>query len=528
VLSANAEVSLSWKNASQQVLVFVVRRPEELGWARSKDVTNLIYDLYVAFYDSSKKLLFIHSSTKSRHAQLARALGGAVTQVRGEAIFRVLGGLERILFYNAGLLRNTSGAVRFQMFAGLDVARAIDPVEQQESTKSNRFGAGYEDGRRVTIGCSRKGIVWSLQTSSIPDWVEWCRHIGAKLVNNQISTTQYLDHTLVPEVVSNLPIERPLCIEWPPIIFERITKQFEFQQAGKAASWLDCDLDLSSWNSTGFEFVIGLPDGTRAVFRLILNAKEAFEIGELPTTTTYIKSAELAQSSAKFFEEHPPLLRFQNGAELLGNILIKPRTSDTHQFRLESLVVQDWTGVDITRESKWRNGVERPSSVQQFVISQLLADQTFGVIIDDDDTGEAADVLAVRDAGECINVYLVHCKFSDAQTAGSRADDLYVVCGQAEKSVMWTSAFDRLVEHIIHRERKTLNGRPTRFERGSLKELTRLRRVARQVVTEYSVIVVQPGVSKSKFTPEHSAILGATSLFLRQRLNTELKVWVSP
>jgi superfamily II DNA or RNA helicase len=417
---AKAEVVVWWKNSAEKVLVFIVRRPEELGWARTKDITHLIYDLYICFYDSARKLLFIHSSVKSTHLQLARAIGGNVTQVRGETMFRLLGGLERILFYNAGLLRISGGAVRFQMFAGLDVAKAIDPVEQQESTKSNLFGSGYENGRRVTVGCSRKGAVWSLQTSSIADWLEWCRHIGAKLVDSHISTTVYLNHTLVPEAISKLPSDHPLCIEWPSFVFERITKEFELLQAGRRTSWLDCDLDLTAWAATEFEFVVRFPDGARAAFHAVLNADQPLKLTEISATTTYVKSAELEQSLVQFFGEHPPLLRFQNGAELTGNVLVKPRSPQMHHFPLDSLTVHDWTGVDITCESKWRGGAMRPSSVQQFVIGQLLAEQTFTIVIDDDDSGEAADVIAIRDAGDRVEVHLVHCNslIRQAQAAG--------------------------------------------------------------------------------------------------------------
>jgi hypothetical protein len=196
-------------------------------------------------------------------------------------------------------------------------------------------------------------------------------------------------------------------------------------------------------------------------------------------------------------------------------------------FPVEALIPQDWTGVNITHESKWKGGVARTESVQHFVISQLLADPTFVIVIDDDDSGEAADVIAIRDTGDRVEVHLFHCKFSGSTNASSRADDLYVVCGQAQKGVVWTLDFQRLVEHIVHRQNKNLGGRPTRFERGTLKDLYRIQRATRKALPEYSMIVVQPGVSKSAFKPEHSALLGATSLFLRQRLNTSLKVWVS-
>ena len=526
-LTREADVLCWWKNMPQKVLVFIVRRPEELGWARTKDVTHLIYDLYVVFYDSAKKLLFIHSSVKGTHHTLAKSIGGTVVQVRGEKMFRALGGIQRIVFYNAGLLRGKSGAVRFQMFSGLDVAKAIDPVEQQGATKSNLFGAGYEDGKRVTIGCSQKGTVWSLQTSSIPEWRAWCRHIGTKILNNAIRTDEYLDHTMVPEQIAALPADRPLCIEWPSFIFERITQQLEFLHDGRAVSWLDCDLDLTAWTSNDFEFVVGFPDGKAATLRAKLSADRPLDITEVSDPPTFVRSASLQQSLVQFFEDHPPLLRFPTGAELAGNILVKPRTVPSHQFPLDALIVHAWTGVDLTCESQWKSGVHRPQAVQHFVVQQLLADPNFTVVVDDDDSGEAADVLAVRQTNDRIEVHLYHCKYAGAATAGSRADDLYVVCGQAEKGVMWTLDFNRLVDHLIHRENNSRNGRTSRFERGSLKDLHRLQRQSRKTPLEYFMTVVQPGLSKSALKPEHSSILGATSLFLRQRLGTPLQAWVS-
>ena len=526
-VSRGNEVIISWKSQAKDVVLFVLRRPEELGWARTKDLSNLVYDLYIAFYDVRTKLLFIHSSVKSTHLPLARAIGGTVQQMRGETMFRVLGNIERVLFYNAGLLYGRSGAVRFQMFAGLDVAKAIDPVTQQEATKSNLFGAGYENGRRVSIGCSRKGTVWSLQTGSVPTWIEWCRHIGAKLIDSQISTTAYLDNTLVPESITSLPSEQPLCIEWPGFIFERITKGFDLTQGGRTVSWLDCELSLSTWTASCFEFVVGFPDGTGVSLQATLSTEQPLAVMELPSTSAYVKSAELSQSLATFFEAHPPLLRFPSGAELEGSVLVKPRTPQTQQFSSTALLIRDWTGVNIERESKWKDGVQRLDSVQHSVIEQLLADPTFVVVIDDDDSGEAADVIAIRDGPERIDVHFLHCKFSDAAKAGSRADDLYVVCGQAQKGVMWTLDFDNLVKHIVHREKRARNGRPTRFERGDLKALYRIQLAGRKAPPVYTMTVVQPGVSKASFKPEHSAILGATSLFLRQRLSTALNVWVS-
>jgi hypothetical protein len=67
------------------------------------------------------------------------------------------------------------------LFAGLDVSNAIDPIQQQDKMKSNISGLGYESGKRRTVGCSRKGKIWSMSSGSIADWRSWGDEVGAKL-----------------------------------------------------------------------------------------------------------------------------------------------------------------------------------------------------------------------------------------------------------------------------------------------------------------------------------------------------------
>jgi len=527
VLPKRAELVAFWKNPAEKVLFFILLRQDEIDWASAKDKAHLIYDLYVVHYDDYRKLLFIHSSVKSTHSQLAKAIGGNVTLIQGENMFRVLGGIERLLFYNAGLLRTSGQAVRFQMYAGLDVAKAIDPVEQQGMTKSNLFGAGFENGQRVTIGCSRKGTIWSLRTSSIPEWRRWCRHVGKKLRDQKIATDDYLAHTLAPAQIISFPNEKPLCVDWPEEIFERGAKGFDFVQIGRRASWLDCSLELSAWSPDNFEIALVFPDAAEAKLRASIDNDSQFKIEELPHAATFVESGELKMSLAEYLQENSPLVRFLDGTELFGNVLIKPRVIETPHLDVDSLIVHAWQGVNITVESKWKNGAQRQNSVQGFVIAHLLSDNDYTIVIDDDDQGEVADVIGIRENGDRVEVHLFHCKFSKGASTGSRVDDLYVVCGQAEKAVNKTVDFSRLADHVIHRENHTRGGRPTRFERGNLKDLYRIQRKSRKIPPEYSMSIVQPGLSKAQLDPEHSAILGAASLFLRQRLGTALKVWCS-
>lgn len=82
----------------------------------------------------------------------------------------------------------------------------------------------------------------------------------------------------------------------------------------------------------------------------------------------------------------------------------------------------------------------------------LGENQTFDVLIDDDRSGEAADLVGIRVDGGDLHVTLVHCKYSSKPDAGSRLKDLYEVCGQAMRGARWRdNAALPLLEHLDRR-----------------------------------------------------------------------------
>ena len=168
----------------------------------------------------------------------------------------------------------------------------------------------------------------------------------------------------------------------------------------------------------------------------------------------------------------------------------------------------------------------RADSIQQHFISHLEAGPaTF--IIDDDDNGESADVVAIEDANNTLTVYLWHCKYAHGATAGERAADLYVLCGQAEKSSKWTWSLENLVKHLVVRESKHRRGRPSRFIRGSSSALVTLRKSARKKFVVFRVGIVQPGFSKANAPAEHLAIIGAANTFIQTVTDQPLVVYGS-
>src|SRR5207244_307633 len=123
-----------------------------------------------------------------------------------------------------------------------------------------------------------------------------------------------------------------------------------------------------------------------------------------------------------WFQMEPPVIRFEDGGFLIYNSLYTPRR-DRHPYERERIAAWDWTGIDLGKESQ--KLVKRSDSIQYRVIQELLHlshDPHYDIVFDDDDTYEAADIVAIKVAGEHLLVHLFHCKFSKEDTPGSRVE----------------------------------------------------------------------------------------------------------
>src|SRR5581483_8219391 len=117
------------------------------------------------------------------------------------------------------------------------------------------------------------------------------------------------------------------------------------------------------------------------------------------------------------------------------------------------------------------------------VIRELMT-KDYAIIMDDDGKGEIADIVAIRVDGDpaapaSLEVELYHCKYSRDTAPGRRIEDLYEVCGQAQKSVAWASSPEKRVDiftHLLRREaHRQEEGGPSRLEVGDSEGLLTIR-----------------------------------------------------
>ena len=155
-------------------------------------------------------------------------------------------------------------------------------------------------------------------------------------------------------------------------------------------------------------------------------------------------------------------------------------------------------------------------------------DSKWEIIIDDDGTGEVADIVAMRVDGEYLVVTLVHCKYSSNYRPGRRVGDLYEVCGQTQKSIRWRRDREKMFATLIRHERDRIRRqRRSGLIVGDGNALYRLAEHAYILKPDFRVFIAQPGLSKGKASNEQLDLLGSTEVYLREVADMPLHVLCS-
>ena len=233
-----------------------------------------------------------------------------------------------------------------------------------------------------------------------------------------------------------------------------------------------------------------------------------------------------------FFYSNPPVIWFADGSSLEGNEFTGLKSRHP-PFDANKIAVLDWTGTDIRKESQGAD--KHPDSVQARVIRELRGGN-YQLIVDDDEKGEAADVVAVRlsempDQPTTIEVEFYHCKYAHGSRPGHRIVDLYELCGQAQKSIGWARTGEKRVDlftHLLRREdRRQRRGMSSAFEVGDVDLLREIKERSRTCRVSLKIVIVQPGLSVAEVSRDQLELLGVTEAYLWETLNLQFAVIAS-
>jgi superfamily II DNA or RNA helicase len=524
-------------NESEHTIVVVTARRVELPWADVESLYNWDWQLYVVFWWQERRLLFINgSSNAGEYKGIAQAVcGDDVELIKGDVVFRTFAGVTRLRLNNVGLSEQLGRNVSYTGRMGADVAPVLDDVQRRRARKSVLAGAGYERGEHATVGASRKGRIWSHRRDTLDELVAWCRQTGEKLLDGTIDPDAVLSGTLLSNVVERRPEGMPIGVDWPWEIYSDYESRWSVSIAGSKKDLSEVNLEVvDATLAEPIRFAIVAKDA-RAEFEL-----EFYWDGEVPDfrfslladQAVRVHRSEMQMDAATFFTENPPRIWLADGASLDGNEYT-PLRSELPPYNPERLEAWDWTGTNIRKES--RGDINDPESIQAAVIRRLLQND-YDVIFDDDDAGEAADVVTLKlvggqEAPTAIEVEFYHIKFSSDDAPGGRVKDLYVVCGQAQTCIRWMASPDKrtdLFTHLLRRDAKRLAAeRPSRFVRGDQRLMQTIREISRAVPVGLRVTLVQPGVSKGRVSEDQLRLLAVTQNYLMETYQLSLTVVTS-
>lgn len=514
-------------NYRDHVLWFVLQQRQSLPWIDAQPIEDVTHALFVLYWDPLAGLLYINSSAnEGTYEQLAKAVCGADSKlIRDDEVYRAMGGLDRPVPTNVGVLDIYNRGRRFSMHVGADVSQGLPSVEESTKIQTNIFAVGFRAGERDTVGASIKGRIWSYQAArNITQWMKWCDGVGERLLDDTIDISQLRRNFIRPEPLDRWPALIPLALEWPTDLLLNTTEGLRLAKANAEACFYDVGLRLDNHvvdNSVRFSFIT---DEWEAQYDLVIDA-DGMRIRAVAEDVAVLTPR--TSTPASLFFSRVGLVALMSGDALVSppGVLYRPHRS-LPSFPRENLVVLDWIGRDISNESRGQTKDE--ATVQGRMLS-LLLDEDWDIVVDDDGKGEIADLVALRERDGALEIRLVHCKYAPQGKVGARVGDLYELCGQAHKSVVWRREPEKMMRRLVQRERsRRSKGRRTGFEKGTARDLVRLLTSAPALQTGMTMTLAQPGLTRTGASDAQLELLGATQVYLFETGATSLEVICSP
>lgn len=301
-----------------------------------------------------------------------------------------------------------------------------------------------------------------------------------------------------------------------------------FRTASKGElSQLTFELVLTGRNQANNTIQFDLIEAARGnwgSFEFLLGGANDFAVSQVGGEVVTATVGKLEMPLAEYFSNYPPLFRFIDLSELDANLHITPQNPYTLVVAKNRFEARDWTGVDLKKESIWKNGGERHDSIQWSIAQEYIA-EGYDIVFDDDDSGEAADLVCMKLEVDAIRLALVHCKFSGGKTPGERVKDVVEVSSQAVRSARWIGKFAQLCQHLRARnDPAKRGGRPTRFLKGTPADLLQMTKLSRLKQIRADILIVQPGLSEATRTDAQSVVIAASLTYLKETVGLDLRI----
>ncbi len=514
---------------------FVTRRLHKPRWTSLERFYGSEYDLFVVIYHRESRLLFINASERSDslYEELAKRFCGGTHKILSlTRINQVLIDFENARFFNVGMKNRmmNSNLASYRIVTGPRAQEVLNRTDGLLYHRGHVYGkSGYGD-EGETIGYSSASKVWSHRYSQIPDLLRWRESLASKIESDrQVTTQSGLDFLTVGREVGEIP-EGLLSVEWDVSAYVSPIRATYVNKNGEPVTCdlldLDLEVDRENCGEETIRVVIG-GEGLNWPVDFSLTSSVFFEPAFEDQQEVSLTKGREEIMLIGYLNSRPLNFHFSDSARLSllrGNELFTYDASRIERFDPERIFPIEWkdSGVEITAEfPSDKKDLGGKLTIHEFLENHLDDPET-PILIYDHRTGEIADFVAVEECPSEVRVRFYHCKGSGGPEPGDRVDDVYEVCGQVLKSIVWFKSPDDVLEKL----RKRLRG-GSRFVRGDLSMLEETLERAKRKNVRYEVVLVQPGISKSGLSEKQANVLAAASDFLKNVRGEKLAVMAS-
>lgn len=484
-------------NASElhNTSVMVFQREEKPRWLLHGQIQNRAYELLVVHYHAESRLMFVCSSYRvnSLYDQVVeRFLDSKAVMIPLSKLKRVMAGWQDARFYNVGMRsrRSRAGVESYRTLAGSSAQDAVVSADSLNYVRGHSFGKGKdENGDPVLLGMSSSSKIWSTSSMQVHELVEWFDQLASKLddpaCDNMETPLDVLDSG---EEVDELPDKFIIAGIWDEDAFtaERKVVLDDGNANRRECTLPELTITIDNNRCDRHRMVFAVGDTVNQVeFEFSLTPYPSFRPLPGQTASLELKKGFKTEPIAGYFLENAPVFFYEDLSSIQRNVHFESRV-DLAPFDPEKIVAFDWAAakVCIHSEENLKNPKSGLVTIHDYFKATLPND--FDVVIYDQGSGEIADLVAMN-GGEAPQIVLYHCKATKA-SPGDRVEDMYEVCGQAIKSIIWASKAQLYKKIDKARASRT-------WVKGSKDHALAILNSFQSAALPLEIVVVQPGLA---------------------------------
>jgi superfamily II DNA or RNA helicase len=504
-------------------IVILAKESTRPKWIKTDELVDIKNFLFLIYYDEKTNLLFINSTIRKSidlYEEILSAFStGHTSMIPKSRLNKVLADLTDREFFNIGMLNrlNNTGE-SYRIITGQNAEKAIKKSDGRLYSGGHVFAKAMDsENNSLTIGYSSASKVWSNIYEKIPVFIDWCKVIAAKISSDKkVITNSGFDNLSVGEIIDRFPAS-VYSISWNSETFKDAPFLEVVDEDGLITQYqlLDFDIKIVEENSNLEEIEIYLSNSEVSI-ELLYNFQDHFTDKNRSPVEYFVSwGASQRVDLILYLNEYSPTFYLKDFSSISYHEWHKSPPPEKTYFNSDHIEVLDWSGVNIQKEFGTKN------SIHTFLINHLRL-QDLDIIIYDHGTGEIADFIAIKEEKEAVKIELIHVKAATGKDAtGERVDDVYEVCGQAVKSLVWVTNKTPFRKNIERRTSK----HPEKYLKGTNNEFLGI--LSKDKVVYFQISIVQPGISKSNIIPKISEVLTANDDYISNSGNNFLRVYAS-